>query len=25
MLQYWDINCKTVTILFYLLITQLTV
>ena len=25
MLQYYDINCKTVTILFYLLITQLTV
>jgi len=25
MLQYWDINCKTVTILFYLLIIQLTV
>jgi len=25
MLQYQDINCKTVTILFYLLITQLMV
>jgi len=25
MLQYYDINCKTVTILFYLLIIQLTV
>jgi len=25
MLQYWDIDCKTVTILFYLLIIQLTV
>ena len=25
MLQDYDINCKTVTILFYLLITQLTV
>jgi len=25
MLQYYDINCKTVIILFYLLITQLTV
>jgi len=25
MLQYWDINCKIVTILFCLLIIQLTV
>jgi len=25
MLQYYDINCKTVTILFYLLIVQLTI
>jgi len=25
MLQYYDINCKTVTKLFYLLIIQLTV
>jgi len=25
MLQYYDINCKTVTILCYLLIIQLTV
>jgi len=25
MLQYWDIKCKTVTILFYLLMIQLTV
>jgi len=25
MLQYYDINCKTVIILFYLLIIQLTV
>jgi len=25
MLQYYDINCRTVTILFYLLIIQVTV
>jgi len=25
MLQHWDIHCKSVTILFYLLITQLMV
>ena len=25
MLQYADINCKTITVLFYLLIIQLTV
>jgi len=25
MLQHWDIECKTVTVLFYLLIIQLTV
>ena len=25
MLQHWDIKCKTVTVLFYLLIIQLTV
>jgi len=25
MLQYYDIKCKTVTIIFYLLIIQLTV